>query len=209
MDSPKFKAKFPHGFGPIGAKANAMGTRLGIWGGPDGFGNTPEEEQRRIEMIVGLCRDDHFALLKLDACASTLRPEKQDAFISMMKACRQYQPDLILLNHRIDLGKATPYATTFLFEGAETYIDVHMSNEASPGKTATHNRAGAFSRKLVPGLKRLTEDHGVCLSSCLDYWDDDLILQALNRCLILAPEIYGNPWLLRDQEFPRLARIYN
>jgi hypothetical protein len=209
MDSPKFKAKFPHGFGPIGAKANAMGTRLGIWGGPDGFGNTPEEEQRRIEMIVGLCRDDHFALLKLDACASTLRPEKQDAFISMMKACRQYQPDLILLNHRNDLGKATPYATTFLFEGAETYIDVHMSNEASPGKTATHNRAGALSRKLVPGLKRLTEDHSVCLSSCLDYWDDDLILQAFNRCLILAPEIYGNPWLLRDDEFPRLARIFN
>ena len=36
-----------------------------------------------------------------------------------------------------------------------------------------------------------------------------MILQAFNRCLILAPEIYGNPWLLRDDEFPRLARIYN
>ena len=31
----------------------------------------------------------------------------------------------------------------------------------------------------------------------------------LDRCLILAPEIYANPWLLRDDEFSRLARIYN
>jgi hypothetical protein len=208
-DSPESKRRFPRGFAPLAAKAKAMGCRLGMWAGPDGFGDTAEQEQRRIDMMVKLCRDDQFALLKLDACASDLRPGKQDAFIRMMKACRHYQPELIVLNHRIALGKAAPYATTFLFEGAETYIDVHMSNEASPGKTATHNRAGALSRKLVPELKRLTEDHGVCLSSCLDYWDDDLILQAFNRNLILAPEIYGNPWLLRDDEFPRLARIYN
>jgi len=56
---------------------------------------------------------------------------------------------------------------------------------------------------------RLTEDHGVCISSCIDYWDDDLVLQAFNRSLILAPQIYGNPWLMRDDEFPKLARIYN
>lgn len=67
----------------------------------------------------------------------------------------------------------------------------------------------ALARGLVPGLQRLTEDCGVCLSSCLDYWQDDLILQAFNRCLILAPEIYGNPWLLRDDEYPKLARIFN
>ncbi len=75
--------------------------------------------------------------------------------------------------------------------------------------TAPHHRAQAISRGLVPNLQRLTEDHGVCISSCPDYWDDDLVLQAFNRCLILAPEIYGNPWLLRDDEFPKLARLYN
>ncbi|RLD52008.1 MAG: hypothetical protein DRJ05_17845 [Bacteroidetes bacterium] len=75
--------------------------------------------------------------------------------------------------------------------------------------TAPHHRAAALTRGLVPDLQRLTEDHGVCISSCLDYWDDDLVLQAFNRSLILAPEIYGNPWLLRDDEFPKLARIYN
>jgi len=123
----------------------------------------------------------------------------------MMEECRKYSPDLILLNHRLGLEKAKVYATTFLWGGAETYIDVFMTNNA----TAPHHRAAALTRGLVPDLKRLTEDHGVCISSCLDNWDDDLILQAFNRSLILAPEIYGNPWLLRDDEFARLARIYN
>ena len=31
-----------------------------------------------------LCRNDEFALLKLDACASNLRPEKEDAFVRIM-----------------------------------------------------------------------------------------------------------------------------
>jgi hypothetical protein len=69
-----------------------------------------------------------------------------------------------------------------------------------------------FPRGFAP-LYQLAKSYGcrlgVCLSSCLDYWDDDLILQAFNRCLILAPELYGNPWFLRDDEFPRLARIFN
>ena len=38
MDSDAFRRQFPNGFGPIYEKAKAMGTRLGTWGGPDGFG---------------------------------------------------------------------------------------------------------------------------------------------------------------------------
>ena len=205
MKSKRFKRQFPRGFDPIYRKASELGIRLGIWGGPDGFGDSPEEEKERIEQMVSLCRDYHFALFKFDAVCGPLRPAKEDAFIRMMKECRRYSPDLILLNHRLGLNKAKKYATTFLWEGAETYIDVFMTNNT----TAPHHRAGALSRGLVPGLKRMTEDHGVCISSCLDYWDDDLILQAFNRNLILAPQIYGNPWLLRDDEYPDLARIFN
>jgi len=202
----KFEIQFPHGYGPIAEKAAAIGTRLGVWDAPDRFGNTPQEEEKRIDYMVSLCRDYHFELFKFDAMGGDLRNEKQDAFIRMMTECRRYSPNLILLNHRINLGEeAVKQATTFLLGGDETYIDVHMLNS----QTATHHRAGALSREIVPELKRLTEDHGVCLSSCLDYWEDDLILQAFNRNLILAPEIYGNPWLLRDDEFPRLARIFN
>jgi hypothetical protein len=205
MDSDAFRRQFPNGFRPIYEKAKAMGTRLGTWGGPDGFGDTPEEEQARIDMIVKLCRDYEFILLKFDAVVGGLRPEKQGAFVRMMTECRRHSPDLILLNHRLELGRGEPHATTSLLDGEETYIDVHMSND----QTATHHRAGAISRQAVPELARLTEDHGVCISSCLDYWEDDLILQAFNRNLILAPQIYGNPWLLRDDEYPKLARIFN
>ncbi len=78
----------------------------------------------------------------------------------MMTECRKYNPDLILLNHRLNLGKeGIKRATTWLLGGAETYIDVHMTNDS----TAPHHRAGALSRELVPELQRLTEDHGVCL----------------------------------------------
>ncbi len=205
MDSDAFRRQFPNGFRPIYEKAKTMGTRLGTWGGPDGFGDTPEEEQSRIDMMVKLCRDYEFILLKFDGVVGGLRPEKQDAFIRMMTECRKYSPDLILLNHRLDLGKGLPYATTYLLGGAETYIDVHMVNN----QTAPHHRAGAISREVVPDLVRLTEDSGVCISSCLNYWEDDLILQAFNRSLILAPQLYGNPWFLRDDEYPRLARIFN
>ena len=205
MDSDAFRRQFPNGFGPIYEKAKTMGTRLGTWGGPDGFGNTPEEEQARIDMMVKLCRDYEFILLKFDGVVGGLRPEKQDAFVRMMTECRKYSPDLILLNHRLKLGKGLPHATTYLLGGAETYIDVHMVND----QTAPHHRAGAIARRVVPNLVRLTEDHGVCISSCLNYWEDDLMLQAFNRNLILAPQLYGNPWFLRDNEYPKLARIFN
>ncbi|UCE98856.1 MAG: hypothetical protein JSV82_06620 [Planctomycetota bacterium] len=205
-DSERFKGQYPNGFEPIYEKAKTFGCRLGIWLSPDGFGDTAEQEQARTDMLVRLCRDYNFILFKFDGYAGGwLRPEKQDAFIEMLKECRKYSPDLIVLNHRLELGKALPYVTTELWEGAETYIDVWMPNK----QAATHHRAGALSRALPAGLTRLTEDCGVCISSCLNFWEDDLILQAFNRSLILAPEIYGNPWFLRDDEFPKLARICN
>ena len=205
VKSERFKKQFPNGFDPMFEKATKLGARLGIWGGPDGFGDTPEEEAERTELMVKLARDYNFALFKFDAVCGPLRPEKEDAFINMMEEVRKHSPDLILLNHRLGFEKAEEYATTFLWGGAETYVDVFMNN----GVTAPHHRAGAISRGLPPNLQRLTEDHGVCISSCLDYWEDDLVLQAFNRSLILSPQIYGNPWLLRDDEFPKLARIFN
>jgi hypothetical protein len=203
--SEKFLKHYPNGFGALSKQAAGMNTRLGMWGGPDGFGNTPQEAAERTEMIVSLFKDNNFALLKLDGACGTLRKEKWEEFDRMMTRARQYAPDLILLNHRLDLGPGMKHATTWLLGGAETYIDVHMTNDM----TAPHHRAKALSRELTPDLARLTEDHGVCISSCIDYWEDDLILQAFNRNLILAPEIYGNPWLLRDDEYSYLAFIFN
>jgi hypothetical protein len=205
LDSPEFRAQFPRGFAPLVEKAAGFGGRMGVWMGPDGFGDTPEEEKARVDMLVSLCRDYNFIAFKIDAVAGQLRPEKQETFRRAIESCRVYRPDLIVQNHRVKLGSAAGLASTSLWEGVETYIDVFMSNSG----TATHHRAGALGRELPPGLTRRLEDHGVCLSSCLDFWEDDLVLQAFNRCLLLAPSIYGNPWLLRDDEFPKLARLFN
>ncbi|MBE6895612.1 MAG: hypothetical protein E7477_00805 [Ruminococcaceae bacterium] len=205
LDGEKLSKQYPEGYTNIAKAAKDLGVKLGVWCGPDGFGDTEEEANARHELLVSLCRDYEFGLFKMDGVCSGLRPEKRPEFCRMMEECRKYSPNLILLNHRLDLGEGLKYATTFLWQGGETYVDVHTHNPS----TAPHHRAFTFTRGEVDGLQRLTEDHGVCLSSCMDRFDDDLIYQAFNRCLILAPEIYANPWLLRDDEHAKLAHIYN
>jgi len=204
-DTEHFGRQFPQGFAPLADLAKTFDCRLGLWCGPDGFGETDADAKDRIDLMVGLCKDLNFALFKMDGVCGKLREEKQHHFNTMMTQCRHYTPDLILLNHRLELFSGLPHATTWLWEGVETYIDVHIANNV-PG---LHNRVCTLNRGNTPKLARLTEDHGVCLSSCLDYWHDDLVVQAFGRCLILAPELYGNPWLLRDEEFPQLARFFN
>lgn len=205
LDSPWFRENFPRGFDPVVLPAKAFGARLGIWIGPDGFGNTPQDEKARHDTLVRLCRDYGFQSFKFDLVAGSLRPEKQDALVRTLVDCRKYCSDLITMNERLEVGKATPYMTTWLWESAESYIDVYQTN-TSP---APHHRVKAISRGLVPNLQRLAEDNGTCFSSCLDYWEDDMILQAFNRSLILSPQLYGNPWLMRDDEYPRFARFFN
>jgi len=206
LETPWFKKRFPHGFGPLAELAKSFNCRLGVWLGPDGYGKTKDEALKRKEMLVKFCKEYNFALFKFDACCSDLSPENQKYFIETMKECRKYSPDLIILNHRITLNEeARKLTTTFLWEGQETYVDVNISNN----QPAPHHRVANLTRGLPPELNRLTEDHGVCFSSALDSWDDDLILQAFNRNLIMSPEIYGNPFLLNDETLPQLARIYN
>lgn len=204
-DGEKLRRQYPHGYASVAEYAKKYGTRMGIWGGADGYGDTESEAEKRREILISLCRDHRFALFKFDTVCGTLRAEKREEFAKTMRECRKYSPDLILLNHRNDLKEYQSYATTFLWEGLETYTDVHCYNT----RTAPHNRAYIFHRGHTPELKRLTEDHGVCISSSVDYFEDDLIYQAFNRCLILSPQIYGNPWLLRDDEYAVLARVFN
>ena len=205
VNGEKFRSQYPEEYRNVVAKAAENGIRMGLWGSPDGYGDTEEEQRERVEFFVHLCRDYKFALFKLDGVCGQLRPEKAKVFADMLQECRKYSPDLIVLNHRLNLYEAEPYVTTFLWNGSETYTDVLSCNH----NTAMHNRAYMFGRGHVPELSRLAEDHGVCISSEVDYFEDELVYQAFNRSLILAPEIYGNPWLLRDDELPKLARVYN
>lgn len=107
MDLARFKEKFPNVFDRIYEKAKSIGCRLGIWLGPNGYGENPEDAQARIDTLVKLCRDYNMALFKFDACASDMRPEKEKYFIKALKECRTYSPDLIVLNHRINFTEET------------------------------------------------------------------------------------------------------
>lgn len=205
VNGEKFRSQYPEGYKNVVAKAKELGVRFGLWGSPDGYGDTEEEEKERFEFFVHLCRDYDFALFKLDGVCGTLRPEKAGVFSEMLKECRKYSPDLIVLNHRLEFYEAEKYITTYLWNGTETYVDILSCNS----KTAMHHRGFMFERGHTDNLERLAEDHGVCISSNIDYFEDELIYQAFNRSLILAPEIYGNPWLMRDDELPKLARVYN
>ena len=204
-DSEKFRTQYPNGFGPVVKRAAELGIRMGLWCGPDGFGDTPEEEKKRFNFLLDLCRKYHFALFKIDSACGGLRPEKAPVYAALLRECRKYCPDLVVLNHRLELHEAERYVTTFLWQGVETYVDVHSANT----ETCMHHRGFIFKRGLPEGLERLAEDHGVCISSSVAFFEDDLIYQAFGRSMIMAPEIYANPWLMRDDEFPKLARIYN
>ncbi len=205
LNGEKFRSQYPDEYNKVVKEAEKLGIRFGLWGSPDGYGDTPETEKERFDFFVHLCRDHNFALFKLDGVCGRLRPEKADVFAEMLRECRKYSPDLVVLNHRLEFYEAEKYVTTYLWNGDETYVDVSTCNK----QTAMHNRGYMFTRGHTDNLDRLAEDHGVCISSSIDYFEDELIYQAFNRSLILAPEIYGNPWLMRDDELPKLSRVYN
>ncbi|MBQ8015563.1 MAG: hypothetical protein IJ264_05190 [Clostridia bacterium] len=205
VNGDKFRSQYPEGYKNVVKKAEELGIRFGLWGSPDGYGDTPEQEKERFDFFVHLCKDYNFALFKLDGVCGRLRPEKAGVFAEMLRECRKYSPDLVVLNHRLDFYEAEKLITTYLWNGDETYVDVSTCNK----QTAMHHRGFMFTRGHTDNLERLAEDHGVCISSNVDYFEDELIYQAFNRSLILAPEIYGNPWFMRDDELPKLARVYN
>ncbi len=205
LNGEKFRSQYPEGYKNVVSKAKELGISMGLWGSPDGYGDDPQTEKERFDFFVHLCKDYGFGEFKLDGVCGQLRPEKAPLFAEMLEECRKYSPGLIVLNHRLPLYEAEKNVTTFLWNGQETYVDVLIHNNV----TAMHNRAYMFSRGHVEGLQRLAEDHGVCISSGIDYFEDELIYQAFNRSLILAPETYGNPWFMRDDELPKFARVYN
>ena len=132
----KFRSQYPNEYDNVVKAAGDIGIRMGLWGSPDGFGDDPDTERERFDFYVHLCRDHHFALFKLDGVCGTLREEKAPVFAEMLRRCREYSPDLVVLNHRLNLYDAEKYVTTFLWNGEETYTDVHTHNRV----TAMHNR---------------------------------------------------------------------
>ena len=58
LDSPKIRAQFPNGYGPVAEAAAKHGIRLGVWGGPDGFGDSEESAEMWEAWVRSLGRED-------------------------------------------------------------------------------------------------------------------------------------------------------
>ena len=84
----------------------------------------------------------------------------------------------------------------------KTYIEKYSSNTKT-----TKNKRSAIIEEEYNSKNENTD--GVCFTSPLDNWDDELIMQAFNHNTYKMPRICGNPWFLKDSEFSKLARINN
>ncbi|HOW84587.1 MAG TPA: hypothetical protein P5119_04445 [Candidatus Aminicenantes bacterium] len=216
---PQFKAnflsRFPAGMKPLAEGSKALGMRLGLWLGPDGFGERPEEMAARREQLLSWVRDFNVGLFKLDTVVSEIAhpdkyvlEKKYQSLADALAEARRIDPGFIAINHRIN---NSPYMLTItdclLWRGEETYIDVHIGNETA----SLYNRDCSIGRELSSEFFgtpfRQFEDHGICFNSCLEKWEDDLAAQAFGRASVLSPEMYGTFFFLADEDYPRLARL--
>ena len=83
---------------------------------------------------------------------------------------------------------------------SRTHTEVNRRNT----KPTKNKRACNIEQEYHP---KNDNTAGVCFSSSLDNWDDELIMQVFNHNTYKRPRIYGNPWLLKDSEFSKLGRI--
>jgi len=212
---PIFDRRFPNGLSTVAAAAADLGMRLGLWIGPDGFGETPQEMEARKHQLISWVKESNVGLFKLDTVVSPLRhpdkyilEKKYQALADTLNEIRAVDPQFVAINHRVN---NSPYMLTItdciLWQGEETYIDVHISNRDA----WLHNRVCSVRRDLSTLFFdtpfRLFEDHGICFNSLLERWDDDLVTQAFGRASVISPEMYGAFFFLADHEWPRFARL--
>jgi hypothetical protein len=210
-----FEKRFPNGLRPIADASARLGMKLGLWIGPDGFGEMPAEMAARRNQLLSWVRDFNVGLFKMDTVVSSLAhknkyilEKKYQSLADALAEARRIDPSFVAINHRIN---NSPYMLTItdclLWKGEETYIDVHITNRTA----ALHNRASSIGRELTSEFYntpfRQFEDHGICFNSCVEKWEDDLVAQAFGRASVLSPELYGTFFFLRDEDYPRLARL--
>ena len=216
---PQFKARFdqrfPNGLRTIADASARLGMKLGLWIGPDGFGETPASMAARRNQLVDWVKDFNVGLFKLDTVVSALAHEdkyilekKYQSLADALAEARRLDPSFVAINHRIN---DSPYMLTItdclLWKGEETYIDVHIANMTA----ALYNRSASIGRELTSEFFktpfRQFEDHGICFNSSVEKWADDLVAQAFGRASVLSPELYGTFFFLPDDDYPRLARL--
>jgi hypothetical protein len=212
---PIFEKRFPRGLRTIADASKELGMRLGLWIGPDGFGETPQSMEARKRQLISWVKESNVGLFKLDTVVSALRHEnkyilekKYQALMDALSEIRQIDPRFVAINHRVN---NSPYMLTItdciLWKGEETYNDVHITNRDA----WLYNRVCASRRDLSTLFYntpfRLFEDHGLCFNTNIEKWEDEFITQAFGRASVISPEMYGTFFFLRDKDYPKLARL--
>ena len=207
------RQRFPRGLRGAAERLAALGTDMGVWIGPDGFGDAGEHP--RADDLRAMLTEWNVSLLKIDTCVSWPwrdgEPAANDAYLrrfaAAMAAAREVRPDLVAINHRVT---ASPYILAILdstlWEGAESYPDVFLYSGDQP---RLHTRYAAYGRGLPTyygAASALLEDHGVCFNGDPAGWREELCVGAFGRALALSPEVYGTLFLLPDPDFRDLAR---
>jgi len=76
MDTERFKSQFPDGFGRVAELAKSFDCRLGLWGGPDGFGDTPQEATSARRSTANMVRTVHSRRCDVEMNGSGPRNER-------------------------------------------------------------------------------------------------------------------------------------
>ena len=209
----RHRHRFPHGLAEPARRLAALGTGMGVWIGPDGFG--PDGALPRAADLRRMITEWNVSLLKIDTCVSWPwrdgDPTANDAhlrrFAAALAECRRVREDLVAINHRVT---GSPYVLSMLdstlWEGAESYPDVFLYNGDRP---RLHTRHAAYARGLPTYFgapSTLLEDHGVCFNGDPDGWREEICVGAFGRALALSPEVYGTLFLLPDSDYHDLAR---
>lgn len=212
---PIFDRRFPKGLKTVAEKSAALNMSLGLWVGPDGFGESAADMKQRRDQLVSWVRDFNVGLYKLDSVVSPIAhkdriilEKKYQSLADALTEARRINPSLVVINHRVN---ESPYMLTMtdclLWKGQETYVDVHINNTSD----SLYNRDCSINRDLTTEFFnvpfRQFEDHGICFNSCLEKWDNDLVSQAFGRASVLSPEMYGTFFFLSDDDYPKLARL--
>ena len=206
---------FTDGLSVCAERCHKLGMDFGVGIGPDGFGDEFEYTEGRIGDITNMVREWKLHLFKIDACVSvplTDDPYHNEKYMQrferLMQECREINPRLIVINHRIT---NSPYILgildSTLWQGAESYPDVFLYNEH---KARLFTRYASFERKCPSYFgeySALLEDHGICMNGISHGWQSEFVVQAFGRALMLSPEVYGCLFMLPDEDFKDLGYL--
>ena len=153
--SEKLKKQYPNGYGPIAEAAAKIGTRLGVWCGPDGFGDTEESAKAH--------RADGIALPRFPLCSVQDRRCMRTARRGASAPVRRDDEGMPQIFSRSRTAQPPPLARNrnalcdHLHSGR---VPKHMSTytwaTSSPRRITAHSSQAAATYRSFSASRRIT-----------------------------------------------------